>query len=252
MPLGDIMSYIEKRALLKLYYKLFGVPALHSHIRWNAIRRYIDKKDKNADIGAGWGAMSFEFVKITGKSIDCVEPDPKLIQLGRKLASNAGIKKVRFIEDSLPKLSKLKRNHYDQILLIDVLEHVKEDLESLITINSLLKMGDTLIISVPTPNYPKYFGYDFANKIGHVRDGYTIEDLEKLLHRSGFEIIEYHYHTNFLSSYFCELWYKYGLPSLVRIVLFPFLKVLCILFDSVGEGIRSCGIALKAKKVRNV
>ena len=195
--------------------------------------------------------MSFAFVRTTGKSIDCVEMDSKIIQLGRRLTDRAGIKELRFIEDSLPRLSKLKRNCYDQILLIDVLEHIKEDLESLITINSLLKMEGNLIISVPTPNYPKYFGRKFADEIGHVRDGYLIGDLEKLLNWSGFKIVAWCYHTNFLSPYLCELWYKYNLPINLKIMLFPFLKVFGRL-DFIGKEISSCGIVLKAKKVRRV
>lgn len=193
--------------------------------------------------------MSFEFVKITGKPIDCVDIDSKLISFGKELANKAKISKVRFIEDSLPNLSKLKRNYYEQVLLIDVLEHVHEDLESLMTINSILKKDGILIISVPTPLYPKYFGYEFANKIGHVRDGYTIEELEELLTESGFEIVNWSYHTNFLSPYLCSIWYKYKLPFKVKIALFPFLKIGGY-FDSIGKGINSCGIALKAKKVK--
>jgi 2-polyprenyl-3-methyl-5-hydroxy-6-metoxy-1,4-benzoquinol methylase len=251
MPLGDIAQYDSKALHLDVLLKLFGVLDLHSHIRWWAIKEYIDKMNKNADIGAGWGIMSFEFVKATSKSIDCVEVDPKLIQLGRTLAAKLGTRKIRFIRDSLPKLSKLERNYYDQILLIDVLEHVKEDLESLIRINSLLRREGILIISVPTPNYPKYFGQRFANAIGHVREGYTIKDVEKLLKMTGFEIIKWSYHTNFLSPYLCKLWYNCTLSSKLKIILFPFLRTLGRL-DFIGKGINSCGIAIKARKVSDI
>jgi ubiquinone/menaquinone biosynthesis C-methylase UbiE len=250
MPVGDAIRYNSKNAARKLYYRLFGVLDLHSHIRWQAIKPYVDKfLNKNAEIGGGWGVMSFEFVKTTGKSIDCIEVDSKVLQLGRELANKAGIKGVRFVEDSLPRLSKLERNYYDQVLLIDVLEHVKEDLESLITINSILKRGGYLIISVPTTYYPRYFSYNFADKIGHVREGYSIETLQKLLNYSGFKIIRWSYHTNFLSPYLCKL--GYNLPRKLRIILFPLLKVLGCL-DFVGKGINSCGIALKAKKERHI
>jgi len=252
MPLGDVLSYNSESLISKTYYRAFGIPALHSHIRWQAVKKYIDKSgEKNADIGCGWGLMSFGFVKETGKPIDCVDIDPKLIEFGKKLAKKAGIDKIRFIIDALPKLPKLTRNYYDQVLLIDVLEHVNEDLESLITINSLLRMGGILIISVPTPNYPKYFGYDFAKKIGHVRDGYTIEDLRRLLKHSGFEIIEWSYHTNLLSPYLCKFWYQYNLPFKAKALLFPILKTLTR-FDSIGKGINSCGIVVKAVKVRRL
>lgn len=228
-----------------------GVLDLHSHIRWMAIKRYMNKTNRNAEIGSGWGLMAFEFVKVTGESIVCIEKDPNLIKLGEKLAKRIGTNKIIFIIDSLPKLVKLKEKTYDQILLIDVLEHVTEDLESLIRINSLLKIGGNLIISVPTPNYPKYFGRKFANTIGHVRDGYSIKELGALLENTGFKIIKWSYHTNFLSSHLCKLWYYYNLPNKLKIILFPFFRLL-ILLDFMGKGINSCGIAVKGIKVRDV
>lgn len=194
--------------------------------------------------------MSFEFVKETGKPIDCVDINPELIEFGKKLAKKANIDKVRFIVDALPSLPKLPRNYYDQILLIDVLEHVEEDLESLLTLNSLLRMGGVLIISVPTPYYPKYFGYNFAKRIGHVRDGYTIKELQELLNRSGFEIVEWSYHTNFLSPYLCKIWYQCDLPFRIKALLFPVFKT--AYFDFIGKGNNSCGIVIKAKKVKQI
>ena len=170
MPLGDILQY-KSESIEKLYYKLFGIVDLQSHLRWQAIRPYIERKNKNVEIGGSWGLMSFEFVKTTGKPIDCVDIDSKQLNFGIELANKAKISKIRFIEDSLPNLQKLKRDYYEQVLLIDVLEHINEDLESLITINSLLKKNGVLIMSVPTPLFPKYIGYEFANGIGHVRDG---------------------------------------------------------------------------------
>jgi len=130
--------------------------------------------------------MVFEFVKVFNKPIDCVEPGPAEIRVGETIAKKLGLdKKVRFIRDSLPKLSTIRRR-YEQAFLIDVLEHVEEDFESLIRINTILELGEVLVISVPTPNYPKYFGREFVERIGHVRDGYTIEELRRLLEASGF------------------------------------------------------------------
>jgi len=166
--------------------------------------------------------MAFEFVKETGKPIDCVDIDPKLIEFGKKFAEKAGIDNVRFIMDSLSSLSRLPKNYYDQILLIDVLEHVNEDLESLLKINSFLIMDYILIISVQTPSYPKYFGYGFVKKDRSCKRRIHHRGLTRILNRSGFEIVEWSYHTNLLSPYFCQA----------------------------GKGINSCGIVVKAKNVR--
>ena len=50
MPLGDVLQYSSK-GVKKLYYKFFGVIDLHSHIRWQAIKQYIEVRDKNVEIG---------------------------------------------------------------------------------------------------------------------------------------------------------------------------------------------------------
>jgi len=191
MPLGDVLSCLyEDKPLYRLYLKALGVPNLHSHVRWWAVKGYIENRDRNIDIGAGWGVMAFEFVKIFNKSIDCVEPDPAQIHVGESIAKKLGVdEKVKFIRDSLPELPTIKRR-YEQVFLIDVLEHVEEDFESLIRINTILEPGGVLVISVPTPNYPKYFGREFAERIGHVRDGYTIEELRRLLGASGLRIVK--------------------------------------------------------------
>ena len=60
MPLRDTLQYSSK-GVGKLYHKFFVVVDLHSHIRWQAIKPYIEVRGKNVEIG---GLMSFEFVKM--------------------------------------------------------------------------------------------------------------------------------------------------------------------------------------------
>jgi len=133
------------------------------------------------------------------KPINCVEPDADRVRISEAIAKKLGINnKVRFIMDSLPKLSVI-REKYDQVFLMHVLGHVKEDFESLVRINAILKLGGSLVISVPTPNYPKYCCREFTERIAHVRDGYTIEELRRLLEASGFRILKYSYYANLLS-----------------------------------------------------
>jgi len=151
-----------------------------------------------------------------------------------KLASRAKINKIRFTKDSLPNLSKLKSNYYEQVLFIDVLEYVDKDLDSLVTINSLLKNG-ILVISVPTPLPPKYIDYEFVHKIGYLRYRYTIKYLQEILTRSDFKIISY----RLISVN------KYK----VLYILFSLSKLLSY-FDFIGKDINSCGIVLKAKLVK--
>jgi SAM-dependent methyltransferase len=253
MPLGSIYAINIKGKKLKdilhrTYLKLFGVADLHSHIRYRAIKKYFQSTDKNVEIGAGSGLMTFEFAKETGKNILGVIYEKKDLNFALETLKNSNLKNVSFIQGGLPHL-KLKENYYDQVLLIDVLEHVQEDLESLKAINKILRPRGYLIISVPTPNYPKYFGYEFANKIGHLRDGYTIEQLKELLTESGFEIIKWDYYTNSLASNLCKIWYKCKIPFKLKLLLMPIANFLSY-FDVYTSKKHSCSIVLLAQKIR--
>jgi len=251
MTLGSEVRFNYQNPVARLFFMLFGVMDLHSHIRWNAIKEYMDNHcEKNVEVGGGWGVMSMEFAKKSHKAIDCIEIDSQSVALGEFLAAKSELK-VKFLKDFLPNLSELGENDYHQVFLIDVLEHVQADLESLIRINKLLIMNGKLVISVPTPIYPKVFGYEMTKKVGHVRDGYTITDLKELLDNSGFNILDWKYHTNRIASFLCRLWYKNNYPSAVRIVLFPICKAIATL-DSIDRKKNSCGIAVKAIKVTDM
>lgn len=117
----------------------------------------------------------------------------------------------------------------------------------MIRINSILEPRGVLVISVPTPNYPKYFSREFAERIGHVRNGYTIEELRRLLEASGFRIMKWSCHTNFIASQLCRLWYYYNMPYKLKLLAFPLLKTLCKV-DFIGNGVNSYGIIIKAIK----
>lgn len=251
MPLGSVLRSQYKSPMKRVYCGLFGVADLHSHIRWKAIKGYLDTNcERTAEIGGGWGLMSIEFAKISNRSIDCIEINPQQVTIGKTLSAEIGVQ-INFVQDFLPSLTKLGKNKYNQILLIDVLEHVHADLESLIRINRLLVADGQLIISVPTPNYPKVFGEETATNIGHVRDGYTIKSLQDLLSRAGFTSINWRYHTNSLSSFLCSLWYKKHYPKAFKIALFPFFMVLTAL-DPIDRKTNSCGIVIKALKVNEL
>lgn len=84
----------------------------------------------------------------------------------------------------LPDLSIFKRNGYDLIALLDVLEHVPDDLASLRAIHMRLKPGGALLLTVPA-NPWMWSAHDAAHH--HFRR-YTRKQLAELFLRSGFEV----------------------------------------------------------------
>lgn len=128
------------------------------------------------EVGCGTGhnlAMLKSFGHLEASELD---------RCARALANKRLPRKVK--EAKLPDLSKFERNGYDLIALLDVLEHVSDDLGSLRAIHRRLKPGGALLMTVPA-NPWMWSAHDAAHH--HCRR-YTRQQLERLFLRSGLEI----------------------------------------------------------------
>ncbi|MEK6896287.1 MAG: class I SAM-dependent methyltransferase [Nanoarchaeota archaeon] len=95
------------------------------------------------------------------------------------------VTKARILEDDIMRPAKLKKGHFDVVVMLEVLEHLKDDVGALNTIHRLLKKGGHLIISVPNKdlrhviNPVKYFEHERH---------YSNEDIIEKLRGAGFGI----------------------------------------------------------------
>lgn len=82
-------------------------------------------------------------------------------------------------------------NKFDQIILFEVLEHIKNDQEVLDKLYFLLKAGGQLLFSSPSDNYPMFYGEKISpiEDGWHVRKGYSFDDIERKMASAGFKII---------------------------------------------------------------
>ena len=86
-----------------------------------------------------------------------------------------------------------QRGQYDQVILLDVIEHILDARKALRQIHSLLADSGFVYITTPDRDWQAH-----ANQIRvtrhedgwHVRNGYTFEQLERVLEESGFEPID--------------------------------------------------------------
>ena len=134
------------------------------------------QKAKVLEVGCGTGhnlAMLGKFGKVEASELD---------RCARALASKRLGRKVK--EAKLPDLTMFERNGYDLIALLDVLEHVPDDLASLRAIHMRLKPGGALLLTVPANKW-MWSAHDAAHH--HFRR-YTKKQLKELFLRSGLEI----------------------------------------------------------------
>lgn len=160
---------------------------LDQHHWWFLARRRILKrliervvkpprKARVLEIGCGTGhnlAMLKSFGSLEASELD---------RCARAVANKRLPGKVK--NAKLPDLSMFKRNGYDLVALLDVLEHVPDDLASLRAIHMRLKPGGALILTVPA-NPWMWSAHDAAHH--HFRR-YTKRQLEELFLRSGLEV----------------------------------------------------------------
>ena len=128
------------------------------------------------EVGCGTGhnlAMLGKFGDLDASELDFAARTLSTKRLGREVK-----------EAKLPDLSMFKRNEYDLVALLDVLEHVPDDLASLRAIHRRLKPGGALLLTVPA-NPWMWSAHDAAHH--HFRR-YTKKQLKELFLRSGLEI----------------------------------------------------------------
>src|SRR6476619_2801109 len=134
------------------------------------------KKSRVREVGCGTGhnlPMLGQFGKLDASELDDCARALASKRLGRE------IKSAR-----LPDLSMFERDAYDLVALLDVLEHVPNDVASLKAILKRLKPGGALVLTVPA-NPWMWSAHDVAHH--HFRR-YSKRELQRVVHEAGFDV----------------------------------------------------------------
>ena len=197
------------------------------------------KIDKIIDFGAGIGTLSEIIRKSYKKEPICIEIDDNNINFLRKRKFNY-LKNIKEVSESV-----------DLIFSSNVLEHIKNDQETLIEMRKYLNEKGILYLYLPA-NMILWTKLDVL--VGHYRR-YEISSLRKLCNNSGFEVIKLHY-SDSLGFFITLIWklfnkfFNKSLPSKSFLIfydkfIFPFSRVL----DKLGfKYLVGKNIVLKAKK----
>jgi 2-polyprenyl-3-methyl-5-hydroxy-6-metoxy-1,4-benzoquinol methylase len=128
------------------------------------------------EIGCGTGhnlPMLARFGTVDAVEIDDAARAIAETRLGRPIASSP-----------LPELSDVPEMAYDMVALLDVLEHVEDDVAALKSIACRLKPGGTILLTVP--QYPwLWSGHDVAN---HHHRRYVKATLRDAVTRAGLKL----------------------------------------------------------------
>jgi len=127
-------------------------------------------RDKVADVGFGTGFGTHLF-NVKAKEVYGYEIDEDAIQFAKSIFP---FKKLYFEHGDIVK--GISGPYFDYVIMIDVLEHIKQDMEALRNIKKMMKDGGTFIMS--TPNRLSRY----RKGANHVRE-YASKELEGKLRR---------------------------------------------------------------------
>jgi SAM-dependent methyltransferase len=165
-----------------------------------------------------------------------LELDPERLDRGRRAAQYLGLKNIEFRSGDL--LDPMFDAEFDLILSADVLEHIEDDLAVLRNLCRALRPGGFVLVTSPSIPQRKHLrtvswrekriGFQ-PSDYGHVRDGYSREDLEGKFITAGGLPVDCRFTFGFFGTLAFDLFFTIGdnRPNpLVYALMFPWLMAL--------------------------
>jgi len=202
----EAWGYVPSKGIKDFILKIVGHPHPNGRVRAKIVNSLIDNK-KTLDLGCGEGIFCFELKKrgfdITGIDIS-KEALIHAKENFKKLSLDVNV--INGSAENIP----TKKNSFEQVICLDVLEHVKEPNKVLKEINEALIKEGTFILTVPNELYlfKTIIPYDFSGilkEIGHKHPGFSFPKIKNLLNNNGFKIISYRYYHKFFSRITSEI-----------------------------------------------
>tara|TARA_B100000586_G_C19883835_1_gene332038 strand:- start:2 stop:640 length:639 start_codon:yes stop_codon:yes gene_type:complete len=139
------------------------------------------------ELGAGQGTMSTRIIPLLNK-IDLVEPSSNLFEILEQKFS--GDDSLRLYHMSLEEFVRhAEPASKDVTIMVNVLEHIKDDRIAIDSVKVMLKPGGHLLLFVPAL---RQLYSEFDRLVGHYRR-YHKEQLEEIITSAGLEVVVIRY-----------------------------------------------------------
>ena len=181
-------------------------------LRWHSLKNILKHEVKDGstilDIGGYDGYISYRLKKIfSNLAITVVDTD----ELGLRLAKDRGLRVICASALELP----IKDKEFNVVLCFDLIEHIKEDVKLVKELSRVLKDNGKIILTTPMkdgvsfPMLNKKKNEIINKNWGHVRKGYSLEQIRELFKLNHLIIDKEDKYFN----YFSRLAYRFGILS---------------------------------------
>lgn len=206
---------------------LHGDPCVFD--RWLWLKKHLKHGNlRILDAGCGSGAFTFAAAKLGGEALG-LDFNKEQIQKAKARAKLLGIPKLEFIQADLRSLDKIspRLGKFDQIICLETIEHILNDKKLVQDLAALLKPRGRLLLTTPFKHSPLLFGDDKLSEYedgGHVRRGYTHQELKQLFNEADLEIKAQDYLNGIISQQLTGLMRRLSCihPKLGWALIFPF------------------------------
>src|SRR3989338_6832541 len=190
--------------------KVIGIPHPYGRLRAKSALKYIELNDgKTLDLGSGEGIWMMELSKRKANVYGVDISFDALKNTQNILASNNFDAKIVQGDAQRPPF---KNGTFDQIICLDVLEHVENPDKIFSEVNRCLKKDGQFVITVPNELYlvKSVLPFDLkahAKAMGHVGAGINYETIRKLAEKNNLKIVSYNYFGKTFSRMLIEMLY---------------------------------------------
>lgn len=240
--------------LAGIYIRIFGIPEIGFQVRGmyfrQALRSFMTFSPKTIlDVGSGIGCYSFHMAKrfprarVTGWEIDRSK-----LAYSQQLSKEFQAENTAFVFGDIVNPPK-KKNSFDLITIIDVMEHIPDYKKALNNMYTLLNPSGYVYIHVPQIKQVRFFrefrSWEHAD---HVREGFAPASLVQDLQHAGFVIVSVRNSFGYFGSFAWELNHMLLAKSkALAAVCYPFLYVVSLV-DGMIRNQRGLCVAIIAQK----
>ena len=218
--------------LARMYCTIMGVPIVGLRIRWRRLTPLLPKQATMIlDAGCGRGVISRALAqRYPDAHVDAIDTEASTQERNRQIANKIGLSNCHFEIADLT--SYQREGHYDLVISVDNLEHVKDDEKVLANLYSSMQRGGILVIHVPHyyRRWPIFHWSVNFDVPGHLRPGYHLPELTERVKRAGLEILESGFSYGFLENLANNLSYSITgaeeRNQFIYATVFPFLNAI--------------------------
>jgi 2-polyprenyl-3-methyl-5-hydroxy-6-metoxy-1,4-benzoquinol methylase len=203
--LADLRVYLGNLLIRLLGWKAavtFGDSLMFD--RWKYLQpRLRPGAGRTLDAGCGSGAFALYAATLGNEAVGISFVENDMVK-ARTRAHLSGIENVTFITGDLRELASFseKLGEFDQIICFETIEHILNDDKLIEGLSHLLRKAGKIFLTTPFKYYHDLPG-DKVSPVedgGHVRKGYTHQEIKGLFMKYGINVVEEEYISGFISQ----------------------------------------------------